>query len=96
LVLLFALLSTSIIFLIVNNLPGTILSFYITSDIKMHDLAIRALSSYTYVYFIDSLQCLLLGIMKGMGIHHYVFVHSIVCMWVVGFGSAMLIAFTGE
>jgi Na+-driven multidrug efflux pump len=34
--------------------------------------------------------------MKGMGIHHYVFVHSIVCMWVIGLGTALLIAFTSS
>jgi len=62
----------------------------------MKDLAVKALITYSYVFFVDSIQCLSFGIMKGMGIHHYVFVHSILCLWVIGLGSALLLTFLGD
>ena len=31
--------------------------------------------------------------MKGLGISHYVFVHSIVCQWLIGVGSALVFTF---
>ena len=31
--------------------------------------------------------------MKGMGIQRYVFYHSIVCLWVIGLGSAIVLTF---
>jgi Na+-driven multidrug efflux pump len=94
-VLLFGLLATTILFIIVNNFPSGILSFYIY-DSKMKDLAVKALVTYSYVFFADSLQCLTFGIMKGMGIHSYVLYHSIFCMWMIGFGSALVITFATD
>jgi multidrug resistance protein, MATE family len=92
LVLLFGLLTSLIIFLIVNNLPSELLSLYVY-DSNMKDLAVKALATYSYVFIADSFQCLLFGIMKGKGIQHYVFVHSILCLWIIGLGSALLITF---
>lgn len=95
LAMLFGLLITTIIFIIVNNLPGGILSLYIY-DSNMMDLAIKALVTYSYVFFADTIQCLLLGIMKGLGIQHFVFYHSIFCLWIIGLGSALVLTFVGD
>ena len=89
---LFGLLITPILFIIVNNFPSAFISMYIY-DSKMKDLAIHALLTYSYVFFADAFQCLLLGVMKGMGIERFVFYHSILCLWVVGLGSALVLTF---
>lgn len=91
----YGLVNTAVFFILFSNFADGILGIFI-NDSETKDLAVKALTTYCYIYFADAFQCLTLGILRGMGIERYVRWHGVFCLWLVSLGSALAFTFWAE